>query len=436
MNLSKNNQSGFVLLGVLVIVLFLSIMVGAAMINSQSQLKFSDERVQIHEAFYAAQGGIGRAIFELRSNPDWGLDVSPSPILQDIRLNRVENDNATTISFYTVSVADGGILNGFPTRWVKASGRNIDQKVGRNIYARLIVENPARFLISSLGDIHVGSGANVEADMLAKNFNFDVNNSLPQPARNINVHGDIFHLEKAFVNGVQVNNAAEAHNQNSAIIFDQGNEILNSPSITFTGVDLDRYRHIAQSLQSSKDSYYTSGNVTVNLDHLSDLNGGNSFTPQIIFADGDINIRGDYSHSLLVVAGKNLYINGRIVPKNGVNSRPQVGLFAKRDVIIPSGTVGSGGNLDLEAFIVADGGDQSEGVFKAEGGLNSLGTLNFTGAISARGKGRTAGDLNAFQSRNYTYNPDLTQNRRIPFLPFIVNLVRWQEEPPNPNPFP
>ena len=126
-------------------------------------------------------------------------------------------------------------------------------------------------------------------------------------------------------------------------------------------------------------------------------------------------------------------IDAFVDPLNPGAPVPQLGLFAKQDVIIPDGVVGAGGDLTFEAVVVADGGGNSDGVFEAQSSV-ALGTLNFTGAVSVRGENDAISvDLNIFSTRDYAHQP----NTGIPFTPFIANKVSWQESnlsvvfPPN-----
>ncbi len=414
----SNGRNGFVLLGSLLIMVFLTIMVGIALMRSNIQQRTTNQRRAIQEAFYAAEAGIERTIFELRRSPGWSPGENGQPEEQDVRLNRVAGDDATTIGFYSLEVKDAGILNGWNTRWVRSIGKDSLQSMTRIIVVRVIVENPARFLVSTLGDLRIGSGAAIGADVLAQNLYFEVNPSLPSPQRDINVDGDVF-----YINSITGENDPAVHYSAAA-------QVQKSPSITFVGVDLDRYRTLANNLAASDQGVYGNGNLNVDLQNLNSLSPGGSgpFTPQIIFAEGDITISGQYGHSMLVVAGGNVYIQGDITPHPAIGIRPQIGIFAKKDLIIPTGAVANNAHMDIEAFLMADGAGSSMGLLVAQAPKFSLGTLNFTGAIAVRGKGRTAIDLNAFDQRVYTFNPDLNINRQIPFVPFIVNVINWSEK--------
>lgn len=419
-----NNNGGFILLSVIFAALFLSILLAVAMLGSTMQLKEVDSRRAIQESFYAAETAVEQAVFELRRNPAWSPGVSGQAALNSVRLNRVAGDDTSTIGFYSINVGDGGVFQGWNTRWVMAVGEDSLRVVKKNILARVIVENPSRFLVSTLGDLRIGSGARVDADIFAQDLFFEVNDSLGSPAKEINVNGDVFYIRS--ING----------DTNPAVRFGPQSQRRQSPAMTFAGVDVNYYRWLAQNLRSANQAVYASNNLSVNLSNLDVLsnNLGGIFAPLIIFAEGDVRISGQYDNSMLVVAGGNIYLDGDVLPHTppGTTVRPQIGLFAKKDLIIPSNVAqGQNGNMSVEAFVMADGEGSSNGVLIAQGPKFSKGILNFDGAIAVRGESRTGVDLNAFAVRNYTFNPELNNNRSIPFSPFIVNVIQWKEVPLN-----
>lgn len=415
-----HNEQGYFLLGTVLLILFLSIIVGAAMMRTSIELSMADQMVSAQQAFYAAESGVDRALFELRRNPNWYPGQGTVPAVEDVDLTIPwEGGGTKVIGYYSVEVVDGGVLQGWDTRWVRSVGRDESNDLTRVIFARILIANPSRFLVSTLGDLRIQSGANLSADVLAKSFYFEVDTNLPEPLCDIEIDGDVLFLRDV--------TPADPEAQFPDQVTITGN-ITYQDALTFAGVDIDRYRELARDLSGTQQAVYREGNLTVDLDHLESLGGGGSdFAPLLIYASGDVTISGTYGHSLLVVSGGDVRIDGDIVPEEGLAERPQIGVLAKQDLLIPEGTVPSGGNLSIEAFLMADGGDDSDGVFLAEGPKSVLGTLELTGAISVRGKGRTAIDLNAFQTRQLNFNPDLSANRRIPFIPFIANVINWRE---------
>jgi len=408
------NDRGVVLIASLLIALFLAILLGAAMARMQSNLKEVNHRIALQRAFYAAESGIDRAIAALRQNAQWQPGQNGEPAMTDVPLTEA----GKMIGFYTITVAPGERVNGWDTVWIRSLGQDDFQQVRRVVVAQVLVESPSRFLVSTLGDLRVGSGAGVEADVLAKDIYFEVNETLSSPEKDIVMAGDIF-----YINGI--------HGQGNPAVRMTG-ETYASPSITFPGVDVAHYQELATSLSASGEAVAADGDLTVELDNLAPLaqSGADAFHPKLIFATGNVTVVGTYSQSLLIVAGKNIYIQGDIKPDTALDLRPQLGLFASQDVVIPSDVTTTSGDLAVEAFLIADGnGATVEGSFRAEGDKFSLGRLDFDGAISVRGKGRTGIDLNTFNQRNYTFNAELNQRRDIPFSPFLVNIIHWQEVP-------
>lgn len=413
MNLLRNKrrEQGFVLLSVMFIVLFLSIISAATFLRSDVELRETIVRKETQDAFYAAEAGIDRAISELRSNPDWLLGGKLINIPLEIR----PGQSSTTIGFYSLQVEDGGAINNFgETRWVRSVGLDKEKKATRVILARVLIDDPADFLISSPGKLEIQSGAVIDADILGNDISFNVNKALADPdEKAITVNGDVLYISSVF---------PEDPTSDPDITIN--GDVVQYPTITFPGVDLPHYEEIAKA-QAPVYGYFEDGDLTVDLNNLGALGGDPAFfQPLIIFATGNIHISGDIPHSMLVVAGGNIFITGDIEPALNNGATPQIGLFAKQNVIIPNGVVEGGGDLTLHAFVVADGGGSSNGEFKTESTV-ALGTLDFKGAISVRSEdpNTTGIDLNAFATRNYTHEPDLN----IPFNPFIANILDWKE---------
>ncbi len=415
-NAIAENERGVALLAGVMIVFFLSLMIGAALLRSQMLLKEVDQRIDSHYAFYCAEAGLDRALFELRRNSNW----RPGPGEQGVSITINQGGNPVTLGTYSLSAQDGGVFQNWDTVWVRSIGYEAGGLTPRTLVARIIVANPAKFLVLTLGSLHIVSGASVDFDIFGQDIYFDVNETLPSPQKDINVNGDVYYIRS--VNG----------DRNPAVKFGTGSSTINSPSITFAGVDLNRYRTLAQNLTSTGEGLYDPDALSVDLDSYSST----SPAPKIIFAEGDISVHGDYPNSLIIVSGGDIILDGDI----GANStetgplRPQLGLLAQKDVTIPA-TTATGTDMNLEAFVMANGGSGSQGNFIAQGSPRTKGSLNFSGAIAVRGAGRTGVDMNAFQQRNYNFNSQLSANNSIPFSPFIANIVLWNEVEPT-DPFP
>ncbi len=411
----RQSESGFILISAVFVALFLTLLLGAAFMRSQMQIREAAMRRYAQEAFYAAESGVDRALFELRQNPNWTPGAGGFAAVVDEPLETIPGDATTTIGFYSINVGNGGFLAPLgDTRWVRSIGRDIDNNLTRVILARVLIDDPSRFIMSTPGVLRFKSGSQLDADVLGNELFFDVNTTLPAAQRAIDVNGDVLYI----------NNVNPSDPMADPDINISGN-VTQYPSITFPGVDLSRYSSLATS-NSPLNGYYSASDLTVDLENLSTLNNDPLFDPLIIYADGDIRITGEFSDSVVVVASGNIYIEGDIEPDpaHGLAQPPQIGLFAKQDVIIEDGVVPAGGDLNLEAFVIADGGGSSNGEFNAESTVG-LGNFNFTGSISVRGEGggTTGIDLSIFATRSYTHNPNLS----VPFSPYIANIISWQE---------
>ena len=408
-----NNSHGYLLIMSLAVALFLTILLGAAFMRSIQQLQEADQRRAVHQAFYTAEAGVDRALFELRRDPDWKPGSNGVAAIVDVALNSTPGDDTTTLGLLSIEVEDGPEIERLgETKWVRSIGRDIDSSLERVILAQVLIDDPSRFLLSTPGALRFKSGASVEADVLAQDLFFDVNVTLPDGQREISVDGDVLYIDEL--------NPSDPQSDPDINI---SGDVTLYPSVTFPGVDVNRYDTLVSGLDAMS-AYKEDGDLTLDLSNLQTLVDDPLFTPRLIFATGDVRVSGEFDSSLLVVAGGNIYIEGDVVPDSLASGEPQLGLFAKRDVIIPDGAVGTGGDLNLEAFVIADGSDGANGEFRADSSTG-LGDFNFTGAISVRGGGgsQTGIDLSVFAARNYTHKANIA----VPFSPFIANIISWQE---------
>ncbi|MCA9394382.1 MAG: hypothetical protein KC900_09285 [Candidatus Omnitrophica bacterium] len=412
-----NNSDGYLLIMSLAVALFLTILLGAAFVRSTQQLREADQRRAVHQAFSTAEAGIDRALFEFRRDPDWGLGTDPdmpNMAVSNVLLNAVEADDTTVIGTYSIEVVNGPDIEDLgETRWVRSVGYDAESNLNRAILARVLIDDPSRFLLSTPGALRFKSGAVVEADVLGQDLFFDVNDALPDAAqRHITIDGNVLYIDEL--------NPSNPQSDPDITITGAVNPY---PSVTFPGVDINRYDTLATGLAATLGGYKEAGDLTIDLDNLGALDGTPGFAPRLIFATGDIRVSGEFDTSLLLVAGGNIYIEGDIVP-DPLTPDAQIGLFAKQDVVIPDGAVAGGADLTVEAFVIADGSDGANGEFRAESTVG-LGEFNFTGAISVRGGGgtQTGIDLSVFAVRNYTHKANIA----VPFSPFIANIITWQE---------
>ncbi len=399
----KKNK-GFILISSLFLVFFLGLLTAISLMRSNIQLSEIDLKRASMSAFYAAETGIEEAIDQLRKDQTWrdGIGTVDTPVaLRDV--------NTDVAGYYFVRVLDGGLEGNFPIVWLRSQGFDAENRVTRIIQAKVVVQNPAAYFMSSLYNLTIGSNVTIGGGVLGRDVTFDVNYALPPAQRVITVNGDVEYTR----------NIAGQADPNVTVT---GNIIQRDP-ITFVNMDLGRYTNIAQT-----GGKYEAGDFTysgeINWANLGAANG-------LVFAEGNVYISGEVTQSVHIVSRGNIYIQGDITSTDtdGDGNFPQIGLSAYGEVIIPQSAPDP---LNIDAFVITNGG-----LFRAEGAKFSKNTLNFEGVIAAEGTdaARTAIDLNVYSQRNYTYDTALRDNLQIPFMSFIANIVEWKEVNPS-DPFP
>jgi len=388
-------KKSFILLASVFLMIFLGIFIGISLLRSQMQMRLVQDRINFLYAFYAAETGLELSLAELRRDIGWRAGFTNQSLT---------SSQGNTLGYYDVAVGDvdgDGVDDSYTQgSWIIVpligTGRNANRRITRQISAEAITQSPTFFFIFTLGDLRIGKGADIGSSVLARDIGFEPGQGT------ITVNGDVIYLRN--LTGYDPQNPQATPN-----ITIQGDVYKGQP-ITFVGVDLQRYKTLAQS-----GGRYIQGDFTITGDiSLQNLGTSNG----LVYVEGDVYIEGDVKGSTLIVASGNIIITGNIEYKN---SGIQIGLFAGNDVIIANQAPDS---LTVEGFLLADGG-----TVKAEGRKGSKDTLDFHGAISVRGREgeRTVIDLNAYRHRNYTYDQRLYNNPQIPFMAYIADLRRWQE---------
>jgi hypothetical protein len=397
----RQDQSGFLLMGAVFLVLFLSILIASSMMRADTQLTDVEIKRSQLQSFYAAETGFDRALYELRQDADWRPDASHHDV--------VITDGTDTFGYYTLDSAPAPDIGSWESIWLRSIGHDEFQAKPRSLRARVALADPSQFLVLTAGDLRIGSGADIDSDILGQNVYYEVNATAPDPG--IDINGDVYYLNNIYnESDPNVNYCASCSSS-------------QSPSITFAGVDINRYSDLVDNLIAS-----TGEGVRIADGSHIDLNTYTTMSPppELIYAEGDVYLSGTYESSTLVVAEGDIYIEGDIGSETDVsgNSLHQIGLLADQDVYIDE-TAPS--NLSVEAFVMADGDGGADGVFQAKGEKLSKGTLDFNGAISVRGEGLSAIDTNVYNVRNYNFNSALSSNSSIPYTPYIANIVEWTE---------
>lgn len=417
-------RKAYLLILSIFIVLFFGILLSIAFLRVNMQFRYVELKKASVSAFYAAEVGIERAIDALRKNGDWqsftGFGDSNSPVVLTVQ----QGGNSIITGYYWIDrdgpnnslndddddVKNGGSFMSWPsTVWVRSHGQDPHRRITRTICARIAVQSPTEYFLSTPGDLTIKGGANINADILCKNVKFS-------PAGTpITVNGVVYYIVNLDINW----------NDPITITCQDGSGqdcVVELPSITFASLDMDWYRTQAQAggIYIHGDFEYNGDISWTDLASAASSAGGSiNGNNGLIFVDGDVKIQGTIKEPIHIVSAQNIYVTGDIV-KDSQAQNPQLGLSAKKDVIIPQQAPSS---LTIEAFIYADGGS-----FYAEGSKYTKGNLNFSGAMSVRGSSYgSAVDLNVYQNRNYNYDTNLKTNLHIPFISYIANLIQWKE---------
>ncbi|MFP4472640.1 MAG: hypothetical protein ACLFPX_02045 [Candidatus Omnitrophota bacterium] len=424
----RNGSKGQALLGALFVIIMVFGYLTAAVIRSNSDMHQAEFRKYSQEAFYAADSGVQWALFNFRRDPSWGWTTESG--VQTFDINVAAENFSYPVEDWDcrVSVDDGGAWRGWTrTRLVTSVGRDPGRNVNRTVVARIVVENPARFLVSTLGDLILENGADIHAPILAQNIIF---------------RGPDIDFIDHDVLGIE----AKAYYFNAVFGADSTgtpyysvSDVEETDPIVFSSVDEQYFRTLANDVRLGGMVEYSA----LPEKHMTLQNYSEGFSGEgagLIFSEGDVYVQGRYDHSMMVVAKGDIHIAGSLdaqLPDSG--PAPQLALFSRGDILIDDGAVDAEGNLTIEAMLVADGqedggdGRSYGGVVRALAENNVFNHLNFFGTIAARGEG-TEGDssavtLSAFRTRSYTFNPALSQDNTLPFnIPHFVNILSWERQ--------
>ena len=210
-----NTKKGFLLIGSIFLSLFLGIILSLSLLRSYMHIRLIENQRASLNAFFCAESGIENALFELRRDQNWRTGFNNQPLY---------DKNGNVIGYYTVQVATGSYYSYWPTVWIQSTGTDLQGKVRRIIRARVAVQSPAAFFTFTLGDLTVGSGANITGEILGRDVKFEVNTNLPEDERWINVNGDVMYLRSI-------------EGEDDPYVNITGN-ISKTHPITFTSIDL------------------------------------------------------------------------------------------------------------------------------------------------------------------------------------------------------
>lgn len=391
-------KKGYIFVAALFLLAFLGIFISVAVFRSQMLLRLSDTRTFSDQAFWCAESGLEKVLTMVRNDDFSPFDTDTRPAKDDILVDEsIEGGQIKVTMRDEPSPPDqNSIYWVYPvesTGSESGSGNQFQRTINADIY----IAAPSLFFISTLGELIFKQGSYADFDVLARVIRF-----ISPTSGNITINGNAIYLQSC-------------HGDSDPNVF--VNNVAKGKPFTFTGLDLDHYRSLAE----SDGLVIGTPGVPVDQDIIDGVIDGKTPDNGVIFVDGNVTVRGTFSKSIIIVASKELRISGNIQPPATSSPSPQIGLYAGEDIIIKA-TVPS--TLVVKAFLRADGG-----VVEAKGGQFSKDNFNFTGAISARGGGEneTAVNLSAFKTRTYNFNEELVSANTLPVKDLIADIRNWQE---------
>ena len=420
------NKKGIILLASTVLLLIFGILLGGTFLKVAMQLKQADVRTAKSQSFYIAESGVERGVFELRQQFTFRTAIT-----QAVSNSAVPPAQIGTYYLQFANPAAGNLTcRGRPYVWVRSDGvsdlrvnpNRSAARIRKSICARVASFRQTDYFQLTMGTLNPQAGSNYNGNLFARDIGFFPGNG------SINVTGEVHYIQS--VTGW--NNTPSDAQPGSVTITGNGGVPLQKPNITFMGVDLSRFRALAQ---NGSAGAWCNGNTTISgaFNTSTAICSGDTAGNGVIFVEGDLTISGTYSSNLTIVATGNITIannlrsNGAVM---GAAGNRQLGLFAGGDIKI--GTPSGSFNIDVESFVLADGGKIIAECSDPDPSLcaNTKGILNFTGAMSARGTQNPSDvpiALNTYQTRNYNFNQQFIANNTIPFLPSSANICSWEE---------
>lgn len=389
---------GIAMIAVLFVMLFLGALLSVAFLRLEGEFEGTIGQSASTTNLFVAEAGLERTISILRTNPGWRDGFSSPEPLKDM------DDN--TIGYYTVVFGSETSEPPWTRVFVTATGMLNPEATTcrRTIQAEILTANPAEFFAFTTDKAKISNMADIQTGKLyARELEFSV--CLVSP-NDLVIKSPTYYLE-----GPPTEIDPNGDGTSPDIVFTVTPAKLNNP-VAFPSLDVDYYKQLAM----DGGSYYP-GNAIFD-DGVSLGAGENG----VIFAEGDVYIKGEIEDPVAVVAKNNIYITGDITWTEDSDGNPvgKLGLFAKDDIYVAEDAPA---DLDIRAQLIADGG-----IFEAKGITGAKNTLKFRGSMAVRGgKGKEYGavDLSVYGIR--TYNYDASVKSGIPYVTYIVHLDSWKE---------
>ncbi|MFC1808421.1 hypothetical protein ACFL0T_08690 [Candidatus Omnitrophota bacterium] len=398
------SSEGYVLTISLIMVVFFAILFTALFMQVGAEIGGTETEMLTNRTLFIAESGIEHSLSMLRMSPNWREGFTQEPLLN---IEKTE-----TIGFYSVEFDED--VDESPWTRVPATATGVlttdGESVITKIRADILTANPAEFFIFTTDKCTINNLAQIQnGSIYAKELVFAVNTAFPE---DLIIDTPTFYLQ-GFDYTIEDPNGSGT---SPDVVIDEVPS--ETGPVAFPSLNLDRYRELADPALGGNGRYFEADAV---------FDSGIAREPGengVIFAEGDVYIKGEIQDPITVVAAGDIYITGSITwREEDSNPVGKLGLFAKDDIFISEEAPDS---ISIRAQLIADGGQ-----FESLGERGSkLGGLEFIGSMAIRG-GKDAEygaiDLYVYAPRIYRYDPELLNSPSLPYVTYIANLDSWDE---------
>ncbi len=396
-----NNQSGYVLatITIIIAVLFLMVFFFLEYIVTDSKLAYSQNIAT--ETYYLAEAGINEALWKIKNDPTWQSNFQTDPNWSEslLRNNPLSPNSHYLVTIENTELAEAEITSIAVIDTSKASTQRI---VKTKVFQAIsTVPAPDVVLFTDNSMTFYGALINVDAGHLFANNDINANFF-----SSVDVYGDASAVDNITVSWTSNLIADKLYSIN----YPPAPTAISMPGIDFDSESVNSYKNRADHLYTSSqfdnllDSTshlilngitYVTGNIDVEKGHNLTVNG-------MLIADGNINIGNNWWP--FWKSNPNLYINSDGTNPSGLLTKRKITLGIFSDNIQIDGLVYAGEEI-LIAAIFTDYG--------------------FNGGLYTR-------NLNVYElwdQLNITYDQAIiSRGLGISETSPIINIEHWEEE--------
>ena len=422
------NRKGFILIFAYAVVSVIVILVAAYVARSINEMRTSVREKDSASALYAAEAGIDVAF-------DW-LKSQPTPPAGTAAFN-VTGGTALATGTYTVIIdPDDSNPTSFTKRY-KITATGLCNDSTRKVSLEVVQDNFSRHVWFT--DSETFNGASVW---------FITNDSLNGPVHtngSFNISGDPWFGDETSESGSTINYMhGGPPNDNPTFVEGISFNVeptnmptratsLRAAAATSSGMRL--YGNTSIVLNSNGTMNVTNATAGYNNTNMAlPANGAlfveNKIVNRRLSEYGNVTVRGTLNGRLSIGANNNINIAGNVTYNNSA-STDMLGLIAERDLIINQGACANGGDLTIQASMMA----MSDSFYLENWNTSMKGTLNVLGGIIQKERGAVGTFNTSTNSKASGFTKSYVYDERLrttppPFFPTTEDFipVSWREQ--------